>query len=303
MRPNRQDEASPRSWRSFGQPHEHRDVAGRREGRRFDDERCYPRAASESAEDAALIEAIHARNADAIEDVYDRYADRLYCLALLVADDELAARDAVGDALLALWADPVALRAYTRGVHAALAGETYTRATGHRARGVRRRGQRRSRPRSVASDAPDTGSPLTSLPRPQRDLLALIVLGDHTRRQAADRVGVPDDHAAHLISSALRSLRTTHRATGDLAGRPDRLQDALSNRVVIEHAKGIIAQHAGIDPNTALELLHARADMEHGRLSDIARDIVEGHLDVATLVDPRSGAVAQRRSAPRVHDC
>lgn len=289
MRPNRQPEACPkRSWRSFGRPHE----TGGRECRPSDNERRHPARAN----DAALIAAISARNADAIEEAYDRYADRLYLLAMLVSDDQQRAQSAVGDALLALWKDPVALHADTRGVHAALAGESYARATAQPAGSLRRR----SRPRTIGPQT-DTHSPLACLPRPQRDLLALIVLGDHTRRQAADRVGVPDDDAVSLISSALHSLYT-HRATHDLALTPDQLQDALSNRVVIEHAKGILAQHGQINTSTALVLLRARADKEHARLSDIARDVVDGHVDVATLVDPRPATTAQQRSAPGLHE-
>lgn len=301
MRPNPSTRGlGQRIWRSFERPHEH-DVTGGRQRRPSDDERRHPPGASDGVQDAALIAAISARNADAIEDAYDRYADRLYLLALIVADDQQRAQTAVGDALLALWEDPVALHADTRGVHAALGAETYTRATAQPGGGVRRNGRRRTRPPTDRASQ-DTRSPLACLPRPQRDLLALIVLGDHTRRQAADRVGVPDDNAVSLISSAMRSLRNTHRATHDLAGRPDQLQDALRNRVVIEHAKGILAVHGHIDTSTALALLHARADKEHARVSDIARDIVEGHLDVATLVDPRSATTAQQRSAPRLHE-
>jgi len=44
------------------------------------------------------------------------------------------------------------------------------------------------------------------LPRKQRSLLALVLLGEHTRHQAAERVGVSDDAAGRLLTVALRTV-------------------------------------------------------------------------------------------------
>jgi AmiR/NasT family two-component response regulator len=61
------------------------------------------------------------------------------------------------------------------------------------------------------------------------------------------------------------------------------LQTALSSRVVIEQAKGALAERLGIDVDEAYRLLrrHARA---HGRkLTTLAHQTVEGTADFAAL--------------------
>ena len=302
MRPERHDQTATRRsrlsgrWRKVDEANAER----ARAPPESDDRRC-PQRTGDRADDAALITALNARSADAIEHAYDRHADALYGLAVLVADDEHFAQNAVADALLALWKDPSAVLANTYGVHAALAGATYARCIGQSAGDARRRGRWRIS-RTRATQEPDAGSPLASLPRPQRDLLALIVLGNHTSCQAADRVGLPEGHAATLISRALHTIRDTHPDARELARRPEHLQDALTSRVDIEHAQGILAQRAGVDTNTALELLHAQAHAQHRRLSDIARDVIDGGPDGAALANPRLGAFTQQRSAPDLRE-
>ncbi|MCT2591438.1 GAF and ANTAR domain-containing protein [Streptomyces sp. N2-109] len=59
----------------------------------------------------------------------------------------------------------------------------------------------------------------------------------------------------------------------------EQLQTALNSRVVIEQAKGVLAERGNVDVNTAFTALrgHARA---HGlRLGATALDLVEGRLD------------------------
>ena len=64
------------------------------------------------------------------------------------------------------------------------------------------------------------------------------------------------------------------------------LSVALKSRIVIEQAKGIIAErrHASID--AAFTVLRRHARNHNLRLADVARDTVDGTLDVTTFDDP-----------------
>jgi GAF domain-containing protein len=53
------------------------------------------------------------------------------------------------------------------------------------------------------------------------------------------------------------------------------LQTALDSRVVIEQAKGVLAERLGFDMDTAFSTLRDAARRANRRLSDVARDVVE----------------------------
>jgi len=56
----------------------------------------------------------------------------------------------------------------------------------------------------------------------------------------------------------------------------EQLQGALNSRIVIEQAKGMIAQRNGVDVDTAFDRLRAHARRSQVRLADLARDVVSG---------------------------
>jgi GAF domain-containing protein len=56
----------------------------------------------------------------------------------------------------------------------------------------------------------------------------------------------------------------------------EQLQGALNSRVVIEQAKGVLAERHGVDMAAAFALLRSHARSTNRRLSDVARDVVEG---------------------------
>ena len=56
----------------------------------------------------------------------------------------------------------------------------------------------------------------------------------------------------------------------------EQLQTALNSRVVIEQAKGKLAERLGIDVDQAFSLLRAQARSSNQRLSDLARGFVDG---------------------------
>jgi len=65
----------------------------------------------------------------------------------------------------------------------------------------------------------------------------------------------------------------------------EQLNRALNSRVVIEQAKGIVAERLGLDMEHAFHLLRNHARNHNLRLSDVASGVIDGTRDVGDL-DP-----------------
>ena len=66
----------------------------------------------------------------------------------------------------------------------------------------------------------------------------------------------------------------------------EQLQGALNSRVIIEQAKGMLAERGQIDLSQAFAVLRAHARTSQQRLSDLARDVVNGAILPDGLLDP-----------------
>lgn len=58
--------------------------------------------------------------------------------------------------------------------------------------------------------------------------------------------------------------------------RQEQLQHALDSRIIIEQAKGMLAQRHGVDPGQAFEAIRRYSRENNRKLRDVARGIVEG---------------------------
>jgi len=69
----------------------------------------------------------------------------------------------------------------------------------------------------------------------------------------------------------------------------DQLSTALRSRVVIEQAKGVLAERSNVDMDTAFRVLRNYARHHNLRLADVATDVVERRLDLSQIdtVDKR----------------
>ena len=101
---------------------------------------------------------------------------------------------------------------------------------------------------------------------------------------------------ADIATIGILAQRTMHQAELLAA----QLQQALTSRVTIEQAKGILAERRGISVDAAFALLRAHARSHNLRLSDLARDVAERSNTVAGLLeDPQPAPPARARPARR----
>lgn len=63
----------------------------------------------------------------------------------------------------------------------------------------------------------------------------------------------------------------------------EQLQTALNSRVIIEQAKGVVAQRFGVGMDVAFDRLRRYARHHNLRLAELARQVVEGELDPDVL--------------------
>ncbi len=77
-----------------------------------------------------------------------------------------------------------------------------------------------------------------------------------------------------------------HRASAEAQRLNEQLSAALTSRVVIEQAKGVISERAGVDLADAFSRLRAYARNHNRRLTDVARAAIDGTLDPLAWAPP-----------------
>lgn len=122
---------------------------------------------------------------------------------------------------------------------------------------------------------------ITALPMRLRDR----ILGALNLFQVAPEPLGPDDLA---VAQAFANIATISilqaRATDDAREIIDQLQRALDTRVVIEQAKGYIAQFSQITMDQAFNRIRAYSRSNNLLLRDVAGDIVARELDPSLLL-------------------
>jgi GAF domain-containing protein len=94
-----------------------------------------------------------------------------------------------------------------------------------------------------------------------------------------------DVHAAQALADVATIAVLSHRAASDAQRLNDQLTLALNTRIVIEQAKGVVAEGARVDMEHAFERLRRHARNHNLRLTDLATDITMKTLPVDHL-DP-----------------
>jgi transcriptional regulator with GAF, ATPase, and Fis domain len=65
----------------------------------------------------------------------------------------------------------------------------------------------------------------------------------------------------------------------------DQLQTALNSRIIVEQAKGVLAERRGIKPSDAFTLLRNYARNHHHRLTELATAVVDGSATATELLN------------------
>jgi transcriptional regulator with GAF, ATPase, and Fis domain len=99
------------------------------------------------------------------------------------------------------------------------------------------------------------------------------------------------------LGQALADVASISIVHGDRAADRDllveQLSAALQSRVIIEQAKGIVAQQYGLEMDGAFQLLRAYARNHNRKLGEVARNLVSRDLSVSQL---SRDSTSQRRS-------
>ena len=100
----------------------------------------------------------------------------------------------------------------------------------------------------------------------------------------------PMDEADVIVARAFADLATLsivqHRASAETHSLNEQLSGALTSRIVIEQAKGVISERADVDLAQAFSRLRAYARNSNRRLTDVARAAIDGTLDPAAWTRP-----------------
>lgn len=121
------------------------------------------------------------------------------------------------------------------------------------------------------------------------------VLG--TLTMYATRTGTPSAELGRAMANAV-SLGVTVFRERELAVRAEQLQHALHSRVVIEQAKGMLAERLDMAIPDAFELLRRHARSNNAKLHDVARDVLSGELVLTGLPAPRPAPRTPRTPPP-----
>ncbi|HUR49439.1 MAG TPA: GAF and ANTAR domain-containing protein [Acidimicrobiales bacterium] len=100
-----------------------------------------------------------------------------------------------------------------------------------------------------------------------------------------ERGGMPgaDIHAAQALADVATIAILQHRASLEARALNEQLNHALNSRVIIEQAKGVLAERLDLDMGEAFALLRAHGRNHNLRLADVAQGVVEGTLPVSAL--------------------
>ena len=96
----------------------------------------------------------------------------------------------------------------------------------------------------------------------------------------------PMDERDVIVARAFADLATMsvlqHRAATETQRINEQLSGALSSRIVIEQAKGVISERARVDLAEAFNRLRSYARNNNLRLTDVAQAAIDGTVDLAS---------------------
>jgi GAF domain-containing protein len=107
--------------------------------------------------------------------------------------------------------------------------------------------------------------------RLRRQIIGALNLFGHAPAQ----LGAEDVRVAQAFADIATIAILQERLVREREVLATQLQTALDSRVVIEQAKGVLAERLGFDMDTAFSTMRDAARRANRRLSDVARDVVD----------------------------
>jgi GAF domain-containing protein len=95
-----------------------------------------------------------------------------------------------------------------------------------------------------------------------------------------------DIDAAQALADVATIAILQHRAATEAQILNEQLNYALNSRIVIEQAKGMVAQREGLDMEQSFARLRTYARRNNLKLADVARGVIDGSLTSAALDAP-----------------
>jgi RNA polymerase sigma-70 factor (ECF subfamily) len=237
-----------------------------------------------------VIAAVARGDHDAFELVYEQLSGPVYGVILAVLRDPAQAEEVAQEVFLEMWRlafryDPgkgsATQWALTIARHRAI--DRVRSAAASSARELRTAAAPpAAQVRDIAADTADLAllrQCLSSLSHLQREAIMLAFYGEHTYAEAAEILGVPLGTLKNRIRDGLARLRHCMRSgagASEQEAAARQLQDSLGSRVLIEQAKGILAERLRMTPDEAFVLLRRYARDHHRCLSQVAADIARG---------------------------
>jgi hypothetical protein len=111
-----------------------------------------------------------------------------------------------------------------------------------------------------------------------------------------DRSGLApgDVQVAHVLSAMTTLGIVNHWTLQQQEVLAEQLQTALSSRIVLEQAKGVVAERSGVDMAEAFEILRRTARSSRRPLGEVANEVAHGRLlpDIAPRSSDEQGGGA-----------
>ena len=102
-------------------------------------------------------------------------------------------------------------------------------------------------------------------------------------RTRAGRLAEADVVAAQAFADVATIAILQRRATADAQVVNEQLTYALNSRIVIEQAKGMVAERTGLDMEQAFNRIRSHARDHNLQLADLARNVIERDVEIDSL--------------------
>jgi len=102
-------------------------------------------------------------------------------------------------------------------------------------------------------------------------------------RTGPGEMSAADVDVAQAFADVATIAILQHRAATEAHALNEQLHRALNTRIVIEQAKGMIAERQGLDMEQAFATLRNHARNHNVLLADVAADVIEGALPAQDL--------------------